>query len=170
MNLRLTNCKKQDDKHVAILHSSDNTSVLTFWNESNLQFSHAIVLNQVAKKVVFEKSHRYLAALTIKGGVEVWSVRGAHEAHQWDLNFKSVSDIQANTVRENQFFVLMNSEDNQGSSLDSVLLFQFSRPQNLVNFWKLLIPVTKMVFVSKRISTSGMKSSLMGILLLVNKN
>ena len=95
---------------------------------------------------MFEKSHRYFAALTDHGGVEVWSIKGSHEAHQWDLNFKSVSQIEVSCSRENQFFILMNSDDKPGEKLDSVLLFQFSRPQNLVNFWKLLQPISLMKF------------------------
>jgi hypothetical protein len=89
-------------------------------------------LNSPSKKVVFEKSNRYFAALTEAGSVEVWSVKGtgeaAHEAHQWDLNFKSVKDIQVNSSKENQFFILMNHEDKQDGPLNSILLFQFSRP------------------------------------------
>lgn len=85
--------------------------------------------------MVFEKSHRFFAALTTSGGVEVWSAKGSsedsYECHQWDLNFKSVADIEANSLRENQFFVLMNSADKPGEPLDSLLMFQFSRPQNL---------------------------------------
>lgn len=82
--------------------------------------------------MVFEKSHRYFAALGVSGSVEVWSMKGssaeAHEAYQWDLSFKSVSDIQVNSSTENQFFILMNSEDKVDAPLDTVLMFQFSRP------------------------------------------
>lgn len=128
------------------------------------QFKHSISLNQPCKKVVFEKSHRYFAALTLSGGVEVWSAKGssleAHEAHQWDLNFKSVRDIEANSSKENQFFVLMNAEDDAEGPCNSVLLFQFSRPQNLVMYWKFIVPLIAFKFVN-------VKS--MPVLLLVNK-
>ena len=83
----------------------------------------AIDLNEPCKKVVFEKSQRFFAALTKSGSVEVWSIKGDHEQHQWDLNFKSVSDIEANTARNNQFFVLMNDKDDGLAPLNTVLLF-----------------------------------------------
>ena len=61
------------------------------------------------------------------GSVEVWSAKGAsseaHECHQWDLNFKSVADIEVNSARENQFFIIMNSEDKVDGPLNSILLF-----------------------------------------------
>jgi hypothetical protein len=44
---------------------------------------------------------RYFAALSILGSVEVWSIRGEHESHQWDLNFKSIKNIEANISKEN---------------------------------------------------------------------
>jgi hypothetical protein len=45
------------------------------------------VLNNDSKKVIFENSHRYLASLSESGSVEVWSIKGEFECHQWDLNF-----------------------------------------------------------------------------------
>lgn len=126
-----------------------------------------ISLNQPCKKVVFEKSHRYFAALGLNGGVEVWSIKGSsaesHEAHQWDLNFKSVKDIQVNSATENQFFILMNSEDKTDSTakLDTVLMFQFSRPQNMIMYWKFIVPLKHFSFLNVK---------KMPILLLIDKN
>jgi hypothetical protein len=60
---------------------------------------------------VFETSSRYLVGLTKQGSVEVWSLKGKADHHLWDLNFKSVKDIINNSSKENQFFILMNSED-----------------------------------------------------------
>jgi WD40 repeat protein len=58
-------------------------------------------LNKTSKKVVFESSYRYLASLSIDGSVEVWKIKGNEEKHWWDLNFKSVGDIQNNSTKEN---------------------------------------------------------------------
>ena len=99
------------DRSIALLHTSDNTSILSFWGLDSFHFKHAITLNSPCTKVVFEKSHRYFAALTTSGSVEVWQIRGEHEVHHWDLRFKSVRDIQTNSHSENQFFVLMNAVD-----------------------------------------------------------
>jgi hypothetical protein len=97
--------------------------------------------------------------------VEVWSAKGtsadSFEAHQWDLNFKSVKDIQANTARENQFFILMNSEDKLEEPANSLLLFQFSRPQNLVMFWKFIVPIVHFHFINMQ----GLP-----LVMLINKN
>lgn len=59
------------------------------------------MLNNDSKKVIFENSHRYLASLSESGSVEVWSIKGEFECHQWDLNFKSIADIQNNPVTTN---------------------------------------------------------------------
>ena len=77
----MSDYKEIEEKHIAILHKSESTSILTFWRETTLEFSHSITLNLPSQKVIFEKSHRYFASLTVKGSVEVWSVRGMHEAH-----------------------------------------------------------------------------------------
>lgn len=77
-----------------------------------------------------------MAALTTDGGVEVWSLMGDQESHLWSLNFSSIVDIESSHSYENQFFILMNSEDHANSPLDSLLLFQFSKPQKVINFWK----------------------------------
>ena len=64
-------------------------------------------------------------------------MKGFDAKYDWSLQFKSVSKIEANATIENQFFVLMSSSDESvESKQDSLLLFQFSRPQNLVKFWK----------------------------------
>ena len=73
-------------------------------------------------------------------------------------------DIEANDSKENQFFVLMNAADKvvEGqTNADSILMFQFSRPQNLVMYWKFIVPIAHMKFVNVR---------KMPILLLVDKN
>ena len=68
--------------------------------------------------------------------------------YDWGLDFKSVSKIEANAALENQFFVLMNSKD-EGiqEKQDSLLLFQFSRPQNLIKFWRFKIELTYVRFM-----------------------
>jgi len=65
-------------------------------------------LNSEAKKIVFDKTSRFMAALNTSGSVEVWALHGERPKYLWDLKFKSVADIQANSVIENQFFILMN--------------------------------------------------------------
>lgn len=73
-------------------------------------------------------------------------------------------DIEANDSKENQFFVLMNAADkvqDGQANADSILMFQFSRPQNLVMYWKFIVPIARMKFVNVR---------KMPILLLVDKN
>jgi hypothetical protein len=133
--------KAVSEKQIAILHGHD----ISFWSQDTFRFTHKITLNNPCSKVVFEKSNRYLAGLTEVGGVEVWSIKGAHETHHWDLNFNSVGNIEVPN-KENQFFILMNSEDKIGEPQETILLFQFSRPQNLVQFWKLLLPIKCMQF------------------------
>ena len=64
----------------------------------------------------------------------------------WTLNFKSVKQLVANTSTENQFFVLMSSVDEVDSAPDSLLLFQFSRPQNMISFWKFGTPISHLAF------------------------
>ena len=58
-----------------------------------------------------------------------------------------MTQIEANSVTENQFFILMNSEDQSlEAKQDSLLLFQFSRNQNLIKFWKFAFQVKKILF------------------------
>ena len=91
---------------------------------------------------------RYLASLTVEGSVEVWKIKGTQEKYWWDLSFKSVKDIINNPGKENQFIISMNSEDKQDAENDSILLFQYSRPQNLIMFWKSQLPFLKLQFCS----------------------
>jgi hypothetical protein len=49
-----------------------------------------------------------MAALTDKGGVEVWKLKGQDARHWWDLDFTSVSQIEVNSCKENQFFILLS--------------------------------------------------------------
>lgn len=88
------------------------------------------------------------------------------------MNFKSVADIQSSAEHDNQFFVLMNSEDQPNAPLDTLLLFQFARPQSLVSFWKFLIPVRQMKLVSfsSRAFLPSGKRKQIEILVLINKN
>ena len=57
----------------------------------------------------------------------------------------------------------MNSEDKTDSSakLDTVLMFQFSRPQNMIMYWKFIVPIKQICFLSVK---------KMPILLLIDKN
>jgi hypothetical protein len=71
---------------------------------------------------------RFLASLTHDGGVEVWKVKGEQEQHQWDLNFKSITNLINNPCKENQFIITMSSTDEADAPTDSILLFQYSRP------------------------------------------
>lgn len=107
-------------------------------------------MHEEVTKIAFEASYRYIVALTQKGSVSVWKMKGQEPSHQWDLNFKSVSDIVVNTSIENQFFILMNSEDDKvDGPKNSVLLFQFSRPQNLIMFWRFKTPLTAIVYTER---------------------
>ena len=124
---------------IVMLHQGPNNTGpgrITFWREGTFEFVHQITLKNSIAKFVFEKSNRFMAALTTDGGVEVWSLMGDQESHLWSLNFSSIVDIESSHSYENQFFILMNSEDRANSPLDSLLLFQFSKPQKVINFWK----------------------------------
>ena len=72
---------------------------------------YAFKLRTEAKKLVWETSFRFMAALTEEGGVEVYKVKGESEKYQWQLGFHSVGDIMNNPYKENQFAVTMNSEE-----------------------------------------------------------
>ena len=58
---------------------------------------YSFKLNNDSKKIVYESSYRFLASLTVNGSVEVWKTKGSQEKHWWDLDFKSVSNIENNT-------------------------------------------------------------------------
>jgi WD40 repeat protein len=152
---------KQDTVIKALVFLHEN-GVLSFWNQETLEFLYSLKLNSTSKKVVFESSMRYLASLTVEGSVEVWKIKGAQEKYWWDLSFKSVKDIINNPGKENQFIISMNSDDKQDAESDSILLFQYSRPQNLIMFWKSQLPFLKLQFCSHQEDTS--------YLLLVTKN
>ena len=136
--------------------------VLSFWNQETFEFLYSFKLNSTSKKVIFESSMRYLASLSIEGSVEVWKIKGPQEKYWWDLSFKSVRDIINNPGKENQFIISMNSEDKMDGENDSILLFQYSRPQNLIMYWKSQLPFLKLQFCSHYEDTS--------YLLLVTKN
>jgi hypothetical protein len=59
---------------------------------------------------------------------------------------------------ENQFYIAMAASDETGDQADSILLFQFSRAQNLIFHWKFRVPV---------VAIHSMADS--GILIVVNK-
>lgn len=62
--------------------------------------------------------------------------------HQiWGLNFKSVAQIEPSKT-ENQFYISMSSTDD--GPADSIILFQFSRTQNVVYHWKFRQPILQM--------------------------
>ena len=107
------------------MHEEGNIS---FWNEESLTLSYSITLNKPSKKIVFEESFRYLASLSTNGSVEVWKVKGTHETHWWDLSYTSISDISNIENKENQFSIVMNSEDKKVDGQNAILLFQYSRP------------------------------------------
>ena len=81
--------------------------------------------------------------------------------YEWGLQFNSVTKIEASSSIENQFFVQMSSTDvSLDSKQDSLLLFQFSRPQNLIKFWKFKIELTQVRFMNTDPA----------VLLVINKN
>ena len=57
---------------------------------------------------------RFVASLATDGSVEVWKIKGEEEMHQWDLQFKSVTDLLNNPCKENQFIITMSSKDEAG--------------------------------------------------------
>jgi hypothetical protein len=124
-------------------------------------------------KVCFEASYRYLVSKRKSGSISVWKLTGEEANHFWDLNFNSVSDIVTNSQVENQFFVMMSStdkvdQDQTKADQDSVLLFQFSRPQNLIMYWKFKVPLKSMVFMGSL--TFSEQIQLPASLILVNRN
>ena len=74
---------------------------MSFFDQDNFAFIHSFRLNKVSKKVVFESSMRFVASLATDGSVEVWKIKGEEEVHQWDLQFKSVTDLLNNPCKEN---------------------------------------------------------------------
>ena len=113
-------CPKSGN-YLAVLHEYGWVS---FWSTDSWQLSYSFKLNNEAKKIVFESSYRYLAALSTDGQVEVWRMKGEHAKFKWGLGFKSVTQIEANSSTENQFFVLMSSKDQSvDDKQDSLLLF-----------------------------------------------
>jgi hypothetical protein len=65
---------------------------ISFWDQDSWEFVYSIKLRaNDASKIVFEHSNRFMAALTDKGGVEVWKLKGQDARHWWDLNFTSVT-------------------------------------------------------------------------------
>jgi hypothetical protein len=99
---------------------------------------------------VFEHSHRYIASLTAAGGVEVWNLRAKEPEQIWSLSFNSVRQIESSRT-ENQFYLSMNSADDAEGPTDSLLLFQFSRAQNLVFTWKFKKPILGMIAIESTV-------------------
>lgn len=129
---------------MALLHDKGHVS---FWSAKDWTLESAMSLHAEASKIVFEASFRYMAALKPTGAVSVWKLKGEEPTHQWDLKFNSVTNIVANSDVENQFFVMMSSDDKPDAQ-NSVLLFQFSRPQNLIMYWKFKTPITRIHFIA----------------------
>lgn len=89
-----TSAQKIATKYLVFLHEG---GVVSYWNQDTFIFVHSFTLNsQNAIKLIFESSYRFLASLNSEGSVEVWKVKGKEEKHWWDLQFKSVKDIQNN--------------------------------------------------------------------------
>jgi hypothetical protein len=136
--------KKGTGMHLAVLHEKGHIS---FWSREDWTLDSSMATHSETTKIVFEASYRYLAALKPTGSVSVWKMKGEEPSHQWDLNFHSVTKIVSNPLVENQFFVMMSSDD-KADTQNSVLLFQFSRPQNLIMYWKFKTPITGIHFVN----------------------
>lgn len=58
---------------------------ISYWDADTFEFVHSFRLNSPSTKIVFESSKRFIASLSITGSVEVWSVKGLLEKHEWDL-------------------------------------------------------------------------------------
>lgn len=66
VNLRLGRFKTaSSEKYLMLLETSDSASVVSYWSLDTFQLRHKFFTNSPAKKVVLEKSHRYLAFLTV---------------------------------------------------------------------------------------------------------
>lgn len=115
--------------------------VLAFWNQNTWSLSYTLMTQRQLTKVVFEASSRYFAGITDEGSVSVWGMKQGNPYEEWTLNFRSVSMLQASKT-ENQFLIGMNSQDEHGKDVDSILLFQFSRAQNLIFHWTFKVPLT----------------------------
>lgn len=113
VRLRLSNTNSSSgdrgtEMTLAMLHENGWVS---FWAQNGWQFAYSFKLNSAATKIVFEKSSRYLAALSETGQVDVWRLKGVDAKYEWGLQFKSVSEIAASSTIENQFFIKMSSTD-----------------------------------------------------------
>jgi WD40 repeat protein len=117
---------------------------ISYWDSETFEFVHSFRLNSPSTKIIFESSKRYIASLSVSGSVEVWSVK--NEKHEWDLSFNSVSNILNNPSKENQFVITMNSADAKDAKPDSIILFQYSRPQNVIMYWKSQLPFLNVVY------------------------
>ena len=98
IRFRLDNATKQNQRCIVFLHEN---GIVSFYDEETFEFVHSFRLNKASKKIIFETSMRFMASLTQEGGVEVWKVKGEQEQHQWDLQFKTVSDLLNNPCKEN---------------------------------------------------------------------
>jgi len=84
---------------IVIVHEG---GYISFWSQDSWDFLYAIKLRASgARKIVFENSNRFMAALTDTGGVEVWKVKGKDARHSWDLDFTTVTQIESNQFKEN---------------------------------------------------------------------
>lgn len=152
IKLRISEGPNHSGKVTAILHKYGQ---VTFWDQETFILLYTFRLHSPSQKIVFESSFRYLASLTEAGSVELWKVKGKSEAYQWSLNFKSAASLINNPTRENQFIITMNSKDDSSLGLDSVLLFQYSRPQNLVMYWKSQLPFLNIVFCEQDVASTS---------------
>mmetsp|Transcript_10247 Transcript_10247/g.12790 ORF Transcript_10247/g.12790 Transcript_10247/m.12790 type:complete len:165 (+) Transcript_10247:226-720(+) len=104
VHLRLSNVssalkKGASSASLCLLHEGGWVS---FWSHESWQLAYQFRLNRAdTKRVVFESSSRYLAALAENGSVEVWRLKGMDARYDWGLQFKSASHIEANTAIEN---------------------------------------------------------------------
>jgi hypothetical protein len=105
--------------HLAVLMT---TGKLCFFKQKDFSLSYAISLQREITQVVFESSSRFLAALTTDRSVEVWNLKATEPSNVWNLNFKSVAQVQPSRT-ENQFYLTMSSSDSKMDQPDSVLLF-----------------------------------------------
>jgi hypothetical protein len=57
----------------------------------------------------------------------------------------------------------MSSTDEVDAATDSILLFQYSRPQNLIMYWKSQLPFLRVIFCEQKVQTAS-------YVLIINKN
>ena len=91
----------EKNKNIRALVFLHENGIISFWDQDSLVFLSSFRLNSPSKKLVFESSMRYLASLTVDGGVEVWKIKGDKEKYWWELNFKTIGDIHNNSAKEN---------------------------------------------------------------------